>query len=72
VITFGLPFPNLISTSIAAEVTLTGNANTESDLDGCSVYRSTGYKGPPYELIDDLSLDDLADPDNPEEILEQL
>jgi hypothetical protein len=71
-LTLGLPFPNFISTSIAAEVTITWNANTESDLDGYSVYRSTGSPRLPYELIADLSLDDLSDPDNPEITLTSL
>ena len=71
-LTFSLPFPNHIPTSMAAEVTIAWNANTESDLDGYSVYRSTGLSGPPYELVDDLSLDELADPENPEVTLTQL
>jgi len=36
------------------------------------VYQSIGSKGPPYDLIDDLKLDELADPDNPEFTLTQL
>jgi hypothetical protein len=71
-LTFGLPFPNFLSISIAAEVTIIWNANSEYDLDGYSVYQGTGSKGPPYQWIDDLSLDELADPDNPEIMLTQL
>ena len=71
-LTAGFPFPNFISTSIAAEVTITWNANTESDLDGYSVYRNKGSSRLPYELIADLSLDDLSDPDSPEVTLTSL
>jgi hypothetical protein len=71
-LTPGLPFPNCFSTSIAAEITFAWNPNSESDLDGYSVYQSIGSKGPPYELIGELYLDELADPDNPEVTLTQL
>ena len=71
-LTPGLPFPNFISPSIAAEVTFAWNPNSESDLDGYAVYQSIGSKGPPYELIDELYLDELANPDNPEVTLTQL
>ena len=71
-IAFNIPFPNLISSSIATEVTIEWNPNLESDLDGYSVYQSKGAKGPPYERINDIFLDELADPDHPEVILTQL
>ena len=71
-IAFNFPFPNLILSSIAAEVTIVWNPNFESDLDGYSVYQRAGAKGPPYEWVDDIFLDELADPDHPEIILTQL
>ncbi len=71
-LTPGLPFPNCFSTSIAAEVTFAWNPNFEPDLDGYAVYQSTGSSGAPYELIDELYLDELANPDNPEVTLTRL
>lgn len=56
----------------AAEVTLLWNANDEADLAGYTVYQSTGSSGPPYEWIEDLYLNELSDPDNPEAIVTQL
>lgn len=63
---------NFVSISGAAQVAITWNPNSESDLDGYAVYQSIGTSGPPYELIGNLSLDELADPDNPEVILNLL
>lgn len=61
-----------VSIGIAAEVTLLWNANDEADLAGYSVYQSADSSGPPYDLIDDIALNELADPDNPEAIVTQL
>jgi hypothetical protein len=65
-------FSNFISIGIAAEVVLAWDANDEADLDGYTLYRSTDSSGPPYDLIDDIYLDELADPDNPEVTVTQL
>ena len=62
----------LSNSSIAAEVSLLWDANNEADLAGYTLYQSTGFSGPPYDLIEDISLDELADPDNPEVIVTQL
>lgn len=56
----------------AKELILTWNANKESDLAGYAVYQRRDFPGPPYELIDDLLLTDLTDPDNPEVIITDL
>jgi len=63
---------NFSAIGLAAEVALVWNPNSEPDLDGYAVYRSTGSAGPPFELIDDLALDEIADPDHPEVTLTQL
>jgi hypothetical protein len=59
-------FPKFIFTGIAEEVSIAWNPNSESDLDGYSVYWSSSFSGPPYELLAKLFLDELADQDNPE------
>ena len=61
------------SLSYSAEVTLVWDANTESDLTGYKLYYKTGSSGEPYDGtgIDqgdsgiNISLDNLATPDNP-------
>ena len=65
-------FLNFISIGIAAEIIFAWNANDEADLEGYSLYQSTDSSGPPYDLIDDIYLDELADPDNPEVTVTQL
>lgn len=67
-----IPFSNLISNSVAAEVILLWDANDEGDLAGYAVYQSSDTPGPPYDLIDDISLAELSNPDNPEVIVTQL
>jgi hypothetical protein len=64
--------PVHVSICTAAEVTLLWNANDEADLDGYSIYQSTDSSGPPYDWIDDMFLDELADPDKPEALVTQL
>jgi fibronectin type 3 domain-containing protein len=61
-----------VSIGTAAEVTLLWNANDEADLDGYSIYQSTDSSGSPYDWIDDMFLDELADPDKPEAVVTQL
>jgi hypothetical protein len=48
----------------AYDVVIAWDPNAESDLAGYTIYGSEGSPGPPYDLIDTYSLDDL-DPDNP-------
>jgi hypothetical protein len=48
----------------ADDVVIAWDPNAESDLAGYKIYVSEGFPGPPYDLIDILSLDDI-DPDNP-------
>jgi hypothetical protein len=67
-----LLFSNFCATGLAAEVSVIWDPNSESDLDGYAVYRSVGSPGSPFELVDDLSLNEIADPDHPEVTLTQL
>ena len=46
------------------DVVLAWDPNSESDLAGYKIYGSEGSPGPPYDLIDTYSLDDI-DPANP-------
>jgi len=52
------------ATANAYDVVLAWDPNAESDLAGYKIYGSEGSPGPPYDLIDTHSLDDI-DPDNP-------
>jgi hypothetical protein len=52
------------ATADAYDVVLGWDPNAESDLAGYKIYGSEGSPGPPYDLIDTYSLDDI-DPDNP-------
>ena len=52
------------ATANAYDVVLAWDPNAESDLAGYNIYVSEGSPGPPYDLIDTYSLDDI-DPDNP-------
>jgi outer membrane protein OmpA-like peptidoglycan-associated protein len=63
---------NFISVGNAAEATLLWDANDEEDLAGYAVYQSIDSAGPPYDLINDIALDELVDPKNPEVIVTQL
>ena len=57
---------NFNNNCFAFDVDLVWNANTEPDLEGYAVYQSKGAPGPPYELIDDILLDELVDPGHPQ------
>jgi hypothetical protein len=52
------------ATANAYDVVLAWEPNAESDLAGYKIYGSEGSSGPPYDLIDTYSLNDI-DPDNP-------
>ena len=52
------------ATANAYDVVIAWDPNTESDLAGYKIYGSEGSPGPPYDLIDTYSLDEI-DPDNP-------
>jgi uncharacterized membrane protein YgcG len=67
-----LPLSNFGATALAADASIIWNPNSESDLDGYAVYRSVGSAGPPFELVDDLPLNAIADPDHPEVTLTQM
>ncbi len=53
----------------AAKVTLGWDANTEPDLEGYVVYRNADDPGPPYDHVDELPEDELANPLQPEATL---
>ena len=52
------------ATASAYDVVIAWDPNAEPELAGYIIYVSEGSPGPPYDPIDDLSLDDI-DPDNP-------
>ena len=52
------------ATANAYDVVIAWDPNAESDLAGYKIYGSEGSPGPPYDLLDTYSLDDI-DPDNP-------
>ena len=52
------------ATANADDVVIAWEPNAESDLAGYKIYGSEGSPGPPYDLIEIVSLDDI-DPDNP-------
>jgi len=52
------------ATASAYDVVLAWDPNGEADLAGYKIYGSEDSPGPPYDLIDIYSLDDI-DPDNP-------
>jgi hypothetical protein len=56
-------FSNLGNAFGSVDFTLAWDANTEEDLDGYEVYIRTPNSD--YELIGDVYVDELADPDNP-------
>jgi hypothetical protein len=49
----------------AADVTLAWDSNNEADLEGYGVYFQKDTPGPPYDLFGNITLQELADPDNP-------
>jgi len=49
----------------AADVTLAWDSNNEVDLEGYGVYFQKDAPGPPYDLFGNITLQELADPDNP-------
>ncbi|MEJ2101134.1 MAG: hypothetical protein P8X68_14330 [Desulfobacterales bacterium] len=63
---------NFIAIGFAEDAAIVWNPNSESDLDGYAVYQSTGSPESPFELIDDLYLDEIADLDHPEVALSGL
>jgi hypothetical protein len=56
-------FSNLGNAFGSVEFTLAWDANTEADIDGYDIYIRTPNSD--YELIGDVYVDELADPDNP-------
>ncbi len=66
-------FFSAVSTSIAWDnVSLAWDANTEPDLEGYYLYRKKGSPGPPYDLVETYSLDELDDPSNPKVVVDDL
>ena len=52
------------ATANAYDVVIAWDPNAEWDLAGYKIYSSEGFPGPPYDLLDTYSLNDI-DPDNP-------
>ena len=72
VVMTGVLFQIRVSIMSAAEINLAWDSNSETDIQGYGVYKSTGSPGPPYELIDFLAVIDLEDPDHPELVITDL
>jgi len=51
--------------ALPADLTLAWDPNTEPDLEGYGVYFKKDAPGPPYDLFGNITLQELADPDNP-------
>ncbi len=64
-------FPIAASTVVPPEITLAWDANTEEDLAGYGIYFKTS-PDQPYQLLDDVYLNELEDPDNPRVTLTEL
>jgi hypothetical protein len=56
----------------AGDVTIGWDANSEPNLEGYMIYRNTGNPGPPYDHVDTLPEDELADPLHPRVTLTEL
>ncbi len=63
IVLISLVFTNFAAASEPIEFMLAWDANDEADIDGYEVYYRT--PGSDYELIGDVYVDELADPDNP-------
>ena len=50
---------------MAADATLSWDANSEPDVSGYGIYYQKNFQGPPYEIFSYMALQDLADPNNP-------
>lgn len=64
-------FFSLVTASVAADVVLAWDPNTEFDLAGYIIYGSEGSQGPPYEYIDTYPVEDI-DLDNPRCMITEL
>ena len=70
IVLISLVFTNFAAASEPIEFMLAWDANDEVDIDGYEVYYRT--PGSDYELIGDVYVDELADPDNPMVIITDL
>ena len=70
IVLISLVFTNFAAASEPIEFMLAWDANDEADIDGYEVYYRT--PGSDYELIGDVYVDELADPDNPMVIITDL
>jgi hypothetical protein len=65
----GLLFASPPVVYAATNFTIGWDPNSEADLDGYGIHVSEGTPGPPYVHVEDVFLDALSDPDNPQIIL---
>ncbi len=70
IVLISLFFANFAAASEPIEFMLAWDANDEADIDGYEVYYRT--PGSDYELLGDVYIDELADPDNPMVIITDL
>ncbi len=70
IVLISLVFTNFAAASEPIEFMLAWDANDEADIDGYEVYYRT--PGSDYELIGDVYVDELEDPDNPMVIITDL
>ena len=61
----GLLFPTAVATFVPPKITLGWNPNDEVDIAGYGLYMRKELPGSPFEWIDDISLDELANQDSP-------
>ena len=60
-----LLFPPAVFTFAPSSITLSWDPSKEGDIAGYGIYLRKEVPGPPYELIDDIYLDELVNRDNP-------
>jgi hypothetical protein len=61
----GMLFPPAVATLVPPKITLAWDPSNEEDVAGYGLYLSKGAPGPPYEWIDDVYLDELANQNRP-------
>ena len=67
----GMLFPISATTSTPLEITLAWDPSPDADVDGYGIYFRTSADQP-FQLLDDVYVDELEDPDNPMVTLTEL
>ena len=58
--------------TLAWDVNIAWDPNTESNLDGYTVYYAKNSPGPPFEYVGDLPLSNLPNPNHPSTVITSL